>query len=125
MRTLTSRPQIFLGTPVNSSVPISEALPAWTAYFTSGTTVDTQTQVSYDGISLGGPLISVIDANSPAFAPLQGTYSAFLFGGGNNPLYSASISQTGTVPFGTQSLLFDASVSGSPFVVMLGDKPLK
>jgi hypothetical protein len=116
---------IPVSTPVNSSIPISEALPDWTAYFTSGTTVNAQTQVNYDTISLGGPIISVIDASAPAFAPLQGTYSAFLFGGGSStPLYSASISQTGTVPTGTQSLLFDAYVSGAPFVVTLGGQAI-
>jgi hypothetical protein len=116
---------IPVSTPVNSSIPISEALPDWTAYFTSGTTVNAQMQVNYDTISLGGPIISVIDASAPAFAPLQGTYSAFLFGGGSStPLYSASISQTGTVPAGTQSLLFDAYVSGAPFVVTLGGQAI-
>jgi len=109
-------------TAVNSLIPISEALPDWSAYFGSGPSV---TEVNYDAISLGGPVISVIDANVAVFRPLQGTYSAFLFGGGETgTLTSASISQTGTVPTGTQSLQFDAYVSGSPFVVTLGGQSI-
>jgi hypothetical protein len=108
-------------------VPISDALPGWSAYFTSGTTTYPQTQVVYDGISLGGAVISVIDDNAAAFSPLQGNYSAFLFGGGygvNEVLASASISQTGSVPSGTESLLFDAYVYGAPFTVALGGQTI-
>jgi hypothetical protein len=109
-------------TIVNSLIPISEAFPGWSAYFGAGASV---TEVNYDAISLGGPIISVIDANVPVFAPLQGTYSAFLFGGGEpGTLTSVSISQTGTVPAGTQSLQFDAYVFGSPFTVALGGQTI-
>jgi hypothetical protein len=80
--------------------------------------------VWYDGISLGGALISVIDSNAPAFKPLQGMYSAFLFGGGPAGLTSATISQTGLVPAGTESLLFDAYVSGASFIVTLGGQAI-
>jgi hypothetical protein len=95
--------------PGDPNVPISSALPGWTAYYGSTPT----SAVWYDGISIGGPIISVIDEKAAPFAPLQGTYSAFLFD-------STSISQTGIVPAGTQSLLFDGYVSAAPFVVTLG-----
>jgi hypothetical protein len=70
------------GYSAGSSIPASLALPGWTAYLTdtSTSTVTPESQVVYDGISTGGPVISVIDANS-GFAPLQGNYSVFLFGG--------------------------------------------
>jgi hypothetical protein len=37
-------------TPVGSFVAISQALVGWSAYFTSGTVTDPQTQVGYDDI---------------------------------------------------------------------------
>jgi hypothetical protein len=92
------------GYPRNSSnVPISAALPGWTAFSiqpSSGTSPSSQ--IWYDAISLGGAIISVNDANTGfgfagfGFAPLQGSFSAFLFGG----LFqqSVAISQTGLVP---------------------------
>ena len=106
----------------NSSIPIADGLPGWSAsLFNSGTT-NTLTQIVYDGISLGGPGVSVIDTNAPAFGPLQGKYSAFLFGGGTSGnLLSASISQTGVVPVGTESLMLDAYVYGASFSVTLGE----
>jgi len=112
------------GTHVATFVPISEGLPGWSAYFTSGSTTEPQTQVVYDGISTGGNGIAVIDKNEPTFGPLQGKYSAFLFGGGNEVLYSAAISQSGLVPTGTQSLLFDAYVYGAPFVITLSGQTI-
>jgi hypothetical protein len=68
-------------TPVGTLVPTLEALPGWTAYFTAGGTSYFQTQVDYDGISTGGGVISLVDAK--AANPLQGNYSAYLFGGGH------------------------------------------
>ncbi len=63
-------------------------------------------------------MISVIDNNAPGFAPLQGQYSAFLFGGNG---LSASISQTGIIQAGTESILMDAwSYNASPVVAING-----
>jgi hypothetical protein len=115
-------------TPAPSLVPISEALPGWNAYLTADGVTYPQTEVYYDAISLGDAAISIDDAK--VSSPLQGNYSAFLFGGAAPPtvpggsLYSASISQTGTVPAGTQSLQFDAYVSGAPFAVTLGGQTI-
>ena len=110
----------------NSDVPTASALPGWSASFLNSSGTDVLTQVSYDRISLGGATISIIDSNAPVFGPLQGKYSAFLFGGplGPTALVSAQISQTGMVPVGTESLLFDAQVSGAPFTVTLGGQTI-
>ena len=107
------------GTQVDALIPTSDAFPGWSAYFDSSLLgVQPATQVTYDGISTGGPVISIIDNNAPVFGPLQGNYSAFLFGGVGT---SASISQTGTIQSGTQSLLMDAwSYDASPVVAMNG-----
>jgi len=78
----------------------------------------------YDGISTGGEGISIIDKNESGFQPLQGNYSVLLFGGGAPSVVSAEITQTGVVPTGTQSLLFEGYVSSTPFVVTLGGQTL-
>jgi hypothetical protein len=111
-------------TSIGAFVPISEAIPDWSAYFSSGTTTLPETQVVYDGISLGGAEISIVDSKVlPSFAPVQGNYAVILFGGPiDNPvLYSTSITQTGTIPVGTESLFMDArSFGGSPIVAING-----
>lgn len=102
------------GHPPNSSdVPVTSAFPGWTvSYATPGVGTNTATTVWYDGLSLGGAFVSVNDTNTGAgFVPLQGRYSAYLFGGlssGGNPTYS-TLSQTGVVPNGTLSLLMDVN----------------
>lgn len=106
-------------------VPISEALPGWSAYFTSDGTTYPQTQVGYEAISTGGNDITLIDKDADAFAPLQGNYSVILFSGGSTPpYYSASISQSGLIPSGMTSLLMDAylpnGASAMPIVAING-----
>ena len=112
------------GTSPGSNIPIGYGLPGWTAYFVSSTATNQTTQVAYDGISTGGNVISVIDSNALGFSPIQGKYSAFLFGGGNGPLYSSTISQTGLVPAATESILFDGYESFASFIVTLGGQTI-
>jgi hypothetical protein len=103
--------------PNSSDVPISAALPGWSGFYGSSQA----SEVWYDGISIGGAMISVIDDNAPAFAPLQGNFSAFLFGGGGIAGLSASISQTATISAGTQSITMDAwEYDASPIVAING-----
>jgi hypothetical protein len=99
-------------------IPITAALPGWSGFYQNSQT----SQVGYDFVSLGAAVISVIDNNSqPDIGPLVGNYSADLFGGAGQ---SASISQTGLVPAGTESLLFDAYDYGAPFIVTLGGQAI-
>jgi len=96
----------------NFPIPAADAIPDWQA----------SQGVVYDGLSGGGSLIAIIDSN-PSFgtAPLDGNYSVYLFGGGVTPnLFSASISQTGGIPPGTESIQLDASYFGAPFAVTVG-----
>jgi len=112
------------GTPVNSLVPISEALPDWSAYYTSSLSgTEPATQVGYDAISTGGPVISLVDKNvgAPPFDPIQGNYSVVLFGGVGT---SATISQSGTIAAGTQSLMMDAWSYGASPVVAINGVPI-
>ena len=113
---------------VNTPLAVSDGLPGWSAYYISGTTQLPQPQVFYDGSSMAGPRISVVDANvpDPALEPLQGNYSAVLFGGlfSDSSLVSVGISQTGFVPIGTRSILVDAYAPDGSFVVTLGGQTI-
>ncbi len=115
-------------TPAGSLIPISEGLPGWSACFVSTTAKNQTTQVAYEGISLGGVSVSIVDAKvGLGFYPIQGNYSAFLCGGvgTDSQLYSAQISQTGVVPSGTESVQFDAVLLvGPPFIVTLGGQTI-
>ena len=108
--------------PGSSGVPINAAFPGWSGFYGSVQT----SRVWYDGISIGGAMISIVDSHVsiPSFGPIKGSYSAYLFGGGDLVLTSSTISQTGVVPDGAQSLLMDAKVSGAAFVVMLGGQTI-
>jgi len=102
--------------PIYSDYPLyvtaASALPYWTVYYGNVQ----QTQITYDATSTGSTLVSLIgpggSSGFPPFAPIDGNYSVVLTGGGTSP--GASISQTGLIPAGSQSLLFDAQLS--PFV---------
>lgn len=94
-------------------VPISDALPGWTADFSPSFG-----QVWCDAESLGGAMISVCDSRALGLygvGPLQGNFSAFLFGGEFGP---ASITQTGLVPADAKSLRM--AVAATLFNVSLG-----
>lgn len=97
-------------------IPVGRALPGWSVDFSPGFG-----QVWYDGISLGGAMISVCDSNTPGLgrsATLQGRYSAILFGGAFGP---STISQTGLVPSTARSLqMYVGNISSTMFTVSLG-----
>jgi hypothetical protein len=56
--------QIPPSTSQGTYIPISEALPDWSAYFISNTATDQTSQVAYDGLSTGGNLISIMDSHA-------------------------------------------------------------
>jgi hypothetical protein len=101
--------------PGTFGIPITSAFPGWQA--SSGS--NPASQGWYDGISLGSPMFSITDAKTgiSSFGPLDGDYSALLFAAGNN---SVSLSQTGQVPVGTESIQMEAREQFSSFVVTLG-----
>jgi hypothetical protein len=102
----------------SSSVPATSAFPGWQVYYGSAA----QSQVWYDATSLGGNIVSIWDTNSPGTDALQGQYSAALFSSLN---LSSSISQTGTVPVGSESLTMDIfAANPGTVVVTLGGQTL-
>ncbi len=109
------------GYSTDDTIPTTNAFPDWTSFFFSNTTTDITSFVYYNAIPLGSATISVVDGNAPAgFGPLQGNYSAYLFGSYG---YSAGISKTGLVPIGTQSIQMDV-YSFLGFNVMLNGQTL-
>jgi hypothetical protein len=110
------------GSQPDSFIAVTNALPGWTASFTSSTNGTTiATIVNYDSVSLGGETISINDSNTGyGFGPISGKYSVYLFSGNEgSTLYTPSISQAGFVPFGTESLQFQVGIATSPFIVTL------
>lgn len=111
--------------------PVTAAFPGWGVYYSSpGVGTKTATTVWYDAVSLGGAFVSLNDTGTGfGFTPIQGMYSAYLFGGPSSyfptngaPTYSA-ISQTGLIPTGTMSVLMDVK-AGNGFTVSLGGQPI-
>jgi hypothetical protein len=110
--------------PGSIQVQVSDALPNWSAYLFNGQTLP-QTYVWYDGLSLGGAAISVVDGKwpggvYPSLTPIQGSFSLLLFGGGMGNDVSSIISQTGLVPSGTMSLQVKMSWFYAAPVITLG-----
>jgi len=83
------------------SGPISaaNAIPDWTAEI-GGVQ---QTEIYQNGFSTGAPEISLLTPN-PQQPPIDGEYSVLL----ESSTAGTSISQTGLIPSGTESLFFDA-----------------
>lgn len=87
-------------------VPITNAIPGWTAVGTPSAN-----DILYNDVSLGSPTVSLVGINNQ-FDPssLDGSFSVVLqafFTGG------ASISQTALVPVSAESLLFEAKQGGA------------
>jgi hypothetical protein len=83
-------------------VTTASAFPYWSVYYDNVQ----QTQVSYNAISTGATQVTLVSAGNPEISAIDGNYSALLQAFAPGSL--ASISQTGVIPSGTQSLLFEA-----------------
>ena len=114
-------------TPVNvygGFVDPSFAFPGWTV----GNAYGSYLATFYNDLSLGAPAISLMGPNFPnatGYSPLQGSYSVFLqyFNIAAGP---PTITQTGLVPVGTQSINFLIGPGQSDAMVTLNgvDIPL-
>jgi hypothetical protein len=110
------------------AVTVANALPGWTVDYGSVQ----QTQISYNDPLLGGETWVTLYANGYPGGPvpvIDGNFSLLLQGGEVNGLpASASISQTGQIPSGTQTLLFEEAGSPTfppePAEVFIGDHQL-
>jgi hypothetical protein len=98
----------------SGTVSAADALPYWTPEI-GGVP---QTEILQNGLSTGDPEVVLLTPRSPQ-PPLDGDYSVLLTGSFD----SASISQTGEIPFGTQSLFFDAkSLASGNLSVQIGNQ---
>ncbi len=98
-----------------SFVTAASALPYWTV--TIGGVQ--QTEISFNAPSTGSPAVVLIGpGNNFGLAPIDGNYSVFLQGSGVPS--AASISQTGLIPAGMQSLLFEAQPGTGPLDISIG-----
>lgn len=95
-------------------VTAASAFPDWTV------SIDgiQQTQVYYNVTSTGATQVALVSASSLDFTALDGNYSALLEG--LVPGSVASISQTGLIPAGTQSLFFEANGDADSFELFVG-----
>jgi hypothetical protein len=113
-------------------VSISAALPGWTGYLGGVQTA----RVFQNEVSLGASSIDILGPQwNKAPGIIDGNYSVYLQPGDNGT--TTSIAQSGTIPSGTQTLIFDAwqpplatpfsvSFSGdtlSPLVLFSGQSP--
>jgi hypothetical protein len=94
-------------------IAITNALPGW-AVFGS-----TQGDITYNAPSVGSTFVTLWATNG---AQISGNYSILLTGG-LSP-FPATISQTGLVPAGSESLLFEAQAGSSTLQVSLGGQNL-
>jgi hypothetical protein len=97
-------------------VSVANALPGWTVDYTDAVHSFQETAIPINYLTLGGVTASIMANGYPSdttLAPIDGNYSVLLSWGGQSEGSSelpavASISQTGQIPLGTQSLLFAA-----------------
>jgi hypothetical protein len=107
-------------------VQFAPAFPGWTKTIVGG--IDTN--ALYNNIFLDSAGIAIIDHNSSFFSGdvIEGNYTAVLESGlGQNGPTDVTLSQTGLVPAGTESLQFKASEwfdSSGAFAVTLGGQTL-
>jgi hypothetical protein len=97
-------------------VTAASALPGWTAAIGG---VE-QTSVWYNGASTGSPEVVLLGPPppNPALPVIDGNYSVLL----TATDATASISQTGLIPAGTQSLYFEAEPGKGALDVLVGNQ---
>lgn len=105
-------------------VTAASAVPYWTVYQTVDTAGDMiqATTVEYGSISTGGTELTLIGPATQYGPPaIDGKYSVFLQTYAPNNW--VSISQTGLIPAGTQSLLFEGAGGEIPYLsVQIGSQ---
>jgi len=96
------------------NVPATNALPFWTVYYGNVQ----QTQIGYNIVTSGTTIVSLSGGTS-GYA-IDGNYSVDLECGVTAS--AASISQTGLIPAGSQSLLFEADAGPGTLDISIGSQ---
>jgi hypothetical protein len=99
--------------------PTTNALPGWTVSDAGG---NPETQVFYNGVSVGTALVTLVGTNPFGSQPaLDGNYSATLDAGQNSTGFgSAAIYQTGIIPGIARSLTFEAAYDVAALQLSVG-----
>jgi PEP-CTERM motif len=87
-------------------VPTSEAIPGWTVGGFLG-----PNEMLYNTITIGSPNVTIVSSASVFPSPIDGIFGVFLQGG-DAPMPSAFVTQTGLIPVSAKSLLFKAQADG-------------
>lgn len=112
-------PVVVVGSPFYPyTVTTASALPNWTVAV--GATQ--QTQIMDNDPSLGAPAVMLVSSGpgTGSFLPINGNYSVLLTG--SFPSALPSISQTGIIPAGAQTLLFKADPGVGGMNVSIGNE---
>jgi hypothetical protein len=110
-----ANPVIVVGSPYYPyGVTAATALPNWMVSL-GGVS---QTQITENSPSTGSSWVSLVGPGDLYGSPIDGNYSVLLQGGGPAP--SASISQTGLIPAGMQSVFFEAQAGAGTLDVLVG-----
>jgi hypothetical protein len=99
------------GYPVAYNVPVANALPYWNVNYGDVQ----QNTVNLNSPGLGSTLVTLVGEGWPA---IDGNYSVLLQGG--ETASAASITQSGKIPSGTESLYFEAQPGGGSLDVLIG-----
>jgi len=99
--------------PYSGNVTVASALPYWAVFY--GTVQ--QTEITYNAPGLGSTMVTLVGGGG-TFPAIDGNYSVLLQGG--LTASAATISQTDTIPSGTQSLVFEAQPGEGILDVLVG-----
>ena len=98
-------------------VPTGKAIPGWTAYLNG----NPQSWIAFDGVTLGGAMVSLQDTNATFEGTvIQGNYSVLLLSSTAGTQTSASIGQTGTIPITAETLSFWGQNVGGMLITFNG-----
>lgn len=99
-------------------VPVASGLPGWNAYL--GT--NQQTQVLHNSLTAGSSFVGIMGPDFSSITRIQGSYTAFLFGGVNPDIgnVDASIGQTGTIPGAARSIQFKTNPGHGEITIRIG-----
>ena len=136
LMSITAYPQGFVNLnfehpilPLNPNfnfVSASNAIPGWTAYYSTSASTNQTDAVGYDTLSLGGAAVILEDTNASSlgYPPLQGSYSVLLEGSYSDTPTAAAIGETGIIPSTAQSLTFYLGDLYGTFQVFFNGQPL-
>ncbi|HWD19534.1 MAG TPA: PEP-CTERM sorting domain-containing protein [Verrucomicrobiae bacterium] len=104
------------------SVPITSGLPGWSGSFGG----NPATQVLHNDLTLGAASIDILGPQFAASYIISGNYSVMLQAGISGSAVDTSITQTGAIPSGINSIQFKASESpgSGAFLVSFGGNTL-